>query len=119
MIEEILATVLENASLNVYLGSVPVNGDYPCVVYQKISAPEIRTHQGVVLYLPRFQITCWGKGDNAGADAIATAQTVKDVLDFNQTDFKLATKEAELDIDETEQNLYRRILDYFIWSETE
>lgn len=115
MIEETLVNVLQTAGLTVYPGSIPARGSYPCVVYQKISNPLIRTHVGNALEYPRFQLTCWGRGETAASQAITTAETVKTAIDLNQIDFKLATKESELDIDETEQGLYRRILDFFIW----
>lgn len=119
MIEEVLVDFLQDSGLTVYPDSIPAKGSYPCVVYQRISTPLIRTHEGNALQYPRFQLTCWGNGASGKADALQTADTVKSVLDLNQINFMLVTKEGEFDVNEPEPNLYRRILDFYIWSEAE
>ena len=120
MIEEVIVDLLQDNGFKVYPDSVPiVGGAYPCVVYQRISTPQIRTHAGNALQYPRFQFSCYGKGETGKSDALVTAQALKALLDLNQTDFILATKEGELDIEEIEPLMFRRILDFYIWSDAE
>jgi len=119
MIEETIVDLLQDNNINVYPDSAPVKAIYPCVVYQRISTPLIRTHSGNTLQYPRFQFSCYGKGENGKSDALTTAQSVKSLIDLNQTNFILATKEGELDIEEIEPLMFRRILDFYIWSDAE
>lgn len=110
--EPIIIDLLEGAGLTIYPDKVPAKGTYPCVVYQRISTPLIRTHVGDALEYPRIQLTCHAKTRKEAND---TAAIVKGILTNNTTDFKLATKESELDNNDDETNLYSRILEYFIW----
>ena len=112
-VETDLVTLLQAQGLTLYPGSIPVNGAYPCVVYQRISTPQVRSHQAVELEYPRFQLSCWAKTYKA---SIQTAETVKNVLDLNQTNFELATRESEFDLQDEEATLYRRVLEYFLWT---
>ena len=112
-VETELVTLLQDAGLTVYPLSIPEGGAFPCVVYQRISTPQIRSHEAVEMEHPRIQLACWGK---TFAQAVVTAETVKTALDLNQIDFKLAVQEGELDLKEPESNLYRRVLDFFIWT---
>jgi hypothetical protein len=110
-VQATLVALLQGEGLTVYPLSVPNNGTYPNVVYQMISNVQIRSHSGVALERPRMQLSCWGK---KYADCVSTAQAAKAAMDLNQTDFKLATKENELDARE-EAGLYRIVIDYFVW----
>jgi ribosomal protein S12 methylthiotransferase accessory factor YcaO len=107
-----LVTVLDGSGLNVYPLSVPEGGSYPCVVYQTVSNREVRYHGGSAGNHPRIQLACWGKSLET---AQTTAEAVKAVLDRNQTDFTLATRENEMDAKEVEPGYYRIILEYLIW----
>lgn len=111
--ETILKTVLDSTNYPVYALAVPTNGTYPCIVYQRISTFQMRSHSGNELERPRFQISCWA---NSYAEAKTVSEAVKTALDLNQVNFKLATKENELDDKEIETNLYRKILDFFVWN---
>lgn len=113
-VETVLITLLEGEGLDVYGGAIPENKPLPAVVYQRISTPQIRTHVGVAMEYPRMQITIWGSKQKDVSDI---AETINAVLDTNQINFKLATKENEFDITEVEPNLHRRILEYFIWTD--
>lgn len=110
--EATLKTVLDSTTYPVYALSIPANGVYPCIVYQRISTFQMRSHSGNYMERPRFQVSCWGK---TYAEAKAVSEAVKTALDLNQTNFKLATKEDELDDKEVETNLYRKILDFYVW----
>ena len=111
-----LPELLEDAGLTVYPDMAPEDADYPCVVYQRISTPKIRTHAGVVLEYPRYQFSCWSPRKQ---ETVQTADRVKEALDLNQIHFKLATQEEELDLPDQEAGLYRRVLDFFIWIDKE
>jgi hypothetical protein len=112
-VETTIVSVLETAGLTVYPGSIPANGTYPNVVYQRISTAQIRSHAGVEMERPRFQFSCWGK---KYSDSLSTAQVVKNALDLNQIDFKLAVQDSELDLKDVETGLYRKVIDMFIWT---
>lgn len=111
--EQTLKTLLSNIGYPVYALSIPSNGTIPCYVYQKISSVEIRSHSGNELERARFQVSCWG---NTYEQAKTLAQAVKTALDLNKINFKLATKENEIDEKETESNLYRVIVDFYLWN---
>ncbi len=111
--QETLVTLLSGQGLTIYPLSVPVDGTYPNVVYQTISNRQFRSHSKVEMERPRMQLSCWAK---KYAECVATAQTVKAAMDLNQMDFKLATKENEIDAKEVESGIYRIILDYFVWA---
>src|SRR5688500_3290515 len=96
-----LPDLLEDAGLTVYPDFAPEKaGD--CVVYQRISTPQIRYHGGVALEYPRYQFSCWS--DNKGK-TIELAHRVKAALDLNNVHFKLATQESEQDIPDQEAGL--------------
>lgn len=114
-IQETLTALLAGKGLTVYPLSVPVKGTYPNVVYQMISNRQVRSHVGVEAERPRMQLSVWAKGQDAYLQCVATAQTVKNAMDLNKTDFMLATKENEMDAKEVEPEMYRVILDYFVW----
>ena len=111
-IETDLVALLQAQGLTLYPGSIPENGTYPNVVYQRITTTDIRSHKGIEIERPRFQLSCWAKSYKT---SVETAQTVKAVLDLNQIQFKLATRENEFDFPDVEAKLYRRILEYILW----
>ena len=118
-VQEDLVAVLEDAGLKLYPNAVPAkDAIYPNVVYQQISSKQIRYHRrdgsdsGTAMERPRIQLSVHGRSK---ATVMQTAQTVKGALDFNQTDFILATRENEMDAKEIESGIYRVMLDYFIW----
>lgn len=111
-VETDLDALLKAQGLTVYPGSIPENGNYPNVVYQLVLSTDIRSHEGIAMEKPRFQLSCWAKTKKA---SVETAQTVKAVLDLNQTNFKLATRVNEFDFPDVEAKLYRRILEYVLW----
>jgi hypothetical protein len=110
--ETTLKTVLDATGYPVYALSIPADGNYPCIVYQMISNLNIRSHAGNEMEKARFQISCWGK---TYGEAVTLSEAVETVLDLNQINFELATKENELDDKEVETNLYRKILDFYVW----
>lgn len=88
----------------------------PCVVYQRISTRQFRAMEGNSLERPRMQLSVWSDDYD---ECSATAETVKGLIDLNQTDFHLAYKDNELESDvPDESGLYQIILDFiFLYKE--
>lgn len=111
--ESTLKSLLTTLGYPVYTLYVPANGTLPCYVYQKVSdSAFVRSHSGNEMNRARFQVSCWGK---TYSEAITLADALETALDLNQTNFKLATKENELDDSEVESGLYRKIVDFYIY----
>lgn len=110
---EDVVELLTGQGLKVYPLSVPAkDAIYPNVAYQMISNREFRSHAGAEAQRPRVQLACHGK---TYASCRATAETVKAAMDLNRTDFMLATRENEFHAKEVEPEIYRIVLDYFVW----
>ena len=110
--EEILKPLLKTLGYPVYADSVPTDGSYPCIVFQRITTYQYRSHTGNEMERPRFQISCWSK---TPTEAKTLSESVKSLLDLNVTNFKLATKENELDDKEMETGLYRKLLEFYVY----
>ena len=85
----------------------------PCMTYKKISGIEHRSHSGTDARQSRYQIDCWG---DTYAKAKNLAETLIAGLDGNKTNWKLSTVENELEVMEEEENLYRVIIEIYLWS---
>lgn len=112
-IEEIIKSKLKTNGVKTYPLSVPVDGTYPCAVYQRVSTVQLRSHSGNTAEKARMQLTCWAKTES-GCKTLAG--TVCGLLDLNRTDFLLATKENEDDVQEQELGLFSCVLEFFIWN---
>lgn len=115
-VENDIITLLNTTGKKAYHLSLPDNpNDYelPVMVLQRISTTTDKTHGGNAFERARFQVTCWATTFSA---CRALALEVKNLMDLNQTNFELATKENEIDTKEVETNLYGTILDFFVWS---
>ena len=111
-VEITLVSLLEAHGLKVYPGSIPENGTYPNVVFQRVLTTDLRSHEAIEMEMPRFQLSCWAKSYKASVD---TAQIVKNALNLNQTDFKLSIRVNEFDTRDQETTLFRRLLEYILW----
>jgi hypothetical protein len=104
-----------------YPSVLPENPTYPAISYRRIDAPNVaQTHEATPAGLarPRFQFDCWG---TTATSAKAVGEQVRLALEGYQN------KAANPRIDgiiladrrdgprETGSNLYRDILDFFIW----
>lgn len=114
MIESKLVQLLESYGLKVYPLRMPETPTLPCVVYQRVSTQQVRTHEAAEMEYPRMQLSCWA---DKYLQAIQTAQIVKDALDLNRTTFKLAILDGELDLQDEESNRKRRVLEFIIWDD--
>lgn len=111
-IEETVVTTLQGMGANVYPLVAPEDAPYPFIVYQRVSTLPIRSHAGNVMDRPRYQISVWS---NSYEQVVDVAENIKQALDLNQADFKLATRESEIESTDAEPGLYRKVLDFFIW----
>lgn len=111
--EDVHALLTASPALTAYPLSVPTNGTFPCVVYQRISTNPQRTMSGNGLEKVRFQLKCWG---TTYESSLGNAKAVKTKFDLNQTNFVLSTRENEFTTKEIESGLYSTVLEFFIWS---
>ena len=111
--EDIYSLLTASPALTAYPLSVPTDGSFPCVVYQRIATVQNRHMTGNGLEKIRYQLTAWGK---TYASSLATAKSAKIKFDLNTTNFVLATKENQLEAKEVETGLYSTILEFYIWS---
>lgn len=112
-VEAQAVAALTAAGITAYPMKAPTGASPPFVVYQRISTDPLRSHDGTQMEQTRLQVTCWAEKYN---QALSTAETVKQALDLNQLHFKISTKAGEFDMVEPEVNLYRRVLDFLIWT---
>lgn len=111
--EDIYSLLIASPTLTAYPLSVPTDGTFPCVVYQRISTTQGRYMTGNGLEKIRYQLTCYGK---TYSSSLSAAKSVKTKFDLNTTNFVLATKENQLEAKEVETGLYSTILEFYIWS---
>src|SRR5919106_6592949 len=98
-IEHTLITLLQGRGANVYPLVAPEKAAYPLIVYQRVSTAPIRSHAGAVMDRARFQVAIWS---NKYEQVVEIAESIKDTVDLNTTDFELATRESELDSTDAE-----------------
>ena len=102
--------------LTVFPDKVPDDNsaDYPCVVYQDVDGIPLRTHSSIYSTRYRYRFSCWGKSKE---DSLALAETVKQRLDLNNTNFTMAVLINVSSAVEVEPSMYRKVLEFFIWSD--
>lgn len=94
--------------------SMPKQGaTLPGGCYQFISETNMRHHGGQDLVRRRLQVSCWA---NTYAAAVTLADSVKAALNLNQTNIELITAESISDFKDVEANLYRRIVEFYVWN---
>lgn len=96
-----------------YPDSMPQGAAIPGMAYQFISERNFPSHSGAGLTRRRLQVSCWGK-TRAAADTLAAS--VKSSLSYDQTNVELITPEDLSDFKDPESGLYRRIVEFFVWS---
>lgn len=112
MTETALVTKLKTITgKEAYALEKPKSDNY-CVVYQQISMVKARAHDGGGLFRSRYQLSCYGP---TFADSRNMARAIITALDGNTSDFLLSTMENMLVTKEIDSNLYRSIVDVFIW----
>jgi len=90
----------------------PVGATMPCMVYQFISEQPGRHHGGTDITRRRLQVACWAK---TYAAAVTLADSVVAALNLNQTNIELITHEDTNDFEDTESDLKRRIVQFYVW----
>lgn len=87
------------------------NGVNNCIIYQQISDVPIRTHSGNVGSKTRVQMTIFNE-TLAGCKVMANS--VKNLLDLNKTNFVLSWNIDDIIIKDIESGLFQEILDFYI-----
>ena len=112
ILEDTIVSVLENVGVIPYPLVAPHDPVTPCVVYQRITHPPFRTHEGNAADRGLWQFSCYAHERN---EVLDLAETVRAAFDLNQIDFELATMESEIETIDADSQLYRKILDFNIW----
>lgn len=81
--------------------------------YQFISEVPMRHHGGNDMVRRRLQVSCWGR---TYASAITLADSVKAALNLNQSNIELITAETISDFIDEKAQLYRRIVEFYVWN---
>lgn len=111
-IDSVIATKLAAVGA-VYPLSMPAGATLPGMCYQFISETPMRYHGGENLVRRRLQVSCWAK---TYAAAITLADSVRAALNLNQTNIELITAETIADFKDAEAELYRRIVEFYVWN---
>lgn len=108
----------------VYPLILPQNAAFPAITFQKVSGSRSHSQSGPSnLAHPRFQISCWAKGDTAYPDAKGLAAQVRQAIDgFKGTmggaggvDVQSCELVSEVDGYVGESYLYVVHLDFVMW----
>lgn len=96
----------------VYPVTMPPGATLPGMCYQFISEVPMRHHGGADMVRRRLQVACWAR---TYAAAVTLGDSVRAALDLNQTNIELITAENIADFKDAEAQLYRRIVEFFVW----
>lgn len=110
-IESVIVSKLSSIGA-VYPLSMPKGATLPGMCYQFISEIPMRHHGGADMVRRRLQVSCWAK---TYAAAITLGDSVRAALDLNQTNIELITAENISDYKDPEAELYRRIVEFYVW----
>jgi hypothetical protein len=110
-IESVIATKLAAVGA-VYPLTMPPGATLPGMCYQFISEIPYRHHGGEDMVRRRLQVACWA---NTYAAAVTLGDSVRAALNLNQSNIELITAENISDFKDPEAQLYRRIVEFFVW----
>lgn len=110
-IESVIVSKLASVGA-VYPVSMPPNATLPGMCYQFISEVPMRHHTGETMVRRRLQVSCWAR---TYAGAVTLGDSVRAALNLNQTNIELITAENISDFKDNEAELYRRIVEFFVW----
>lgn len=113
-IDSVIAAKLAAVGTFYPISMPSVGATLPGGCYQFISEINMRHHGGSDMVRRRLQVSCWGR---TYAAAITLADSVKAALDLNQTNIELITAETISDFKDVESELYRRIVEFYVWNE--
>lgn len=111
-IESVIASKLASVGAT-YPLSMPTNATLPGMCYQFISEVQMRHHGGQDMVRRRLQVSCWAR---TYAAAVTLGDSVKAALNLNQTNIELITAETISDFKDAEAEMYRRIVEFYVWS---
>ena len=113
-IESVIAAKLASVG-TFYPVTMPNKGaTLPGGCYQFISQVETRHHGGADMVRRRLQVSCWA---TSYAAAVTLGDSVRTALNLNQTNIELITAENISDFIDAESNLYRRIVEFYVYDE--
>lgn len=111
-IESVIAGKLAAVG-QVYPVTMPKTGVVlPGMCYQFISEIQMRHHGGEDMVRRRLQVSCWAK---TYAAAVTLGDSVRAELNLNKSNIELITAENISDFKDPEAELYRRIVEFFVW----
>lgn len=113
-IDSIIASKLQSLGTFYPLSMPSVGAVLPGGCYQFISEVNMRHHGGADMVRRRLQVSCWAR---TYAAAITLADSVKAALDLNQSSIELITAETISDFKDEEAQLFRRIVEFYVWNE--
>jgi hypothetical protein len=96
-----------------YPDSMPAGATIPGMAYQFISERQFPSQSGPALKRRRLQVSCWG---TTKAMSETLADSVRAALDYNKTGIELIAPVDQGDFKDPESGLYRRTIDFFVWS---
>ena len=111
-IESVIVGKLQSVGA-VYPLSLPTGATLPAMVYQFISEIPIGHQGGEDMVPPRLQVACWAK---TYAAAVTLGDSVRAALNLNQTNIELITAVNISDFKDPEAELYRRIVEFYVWN---
>jgi hypothetical protein len=112
--ESIIASKLSSLGA-AYPVTMPAQGaTLPGMCYQFISERQMRHHSGETMIRRRLQVSCWAK---TYAAAVTLGDSVRAALNLNKTNIELITAENISDFKDPEAELYRRIVEFYVWQE--
>lgn len=88
-------------------------GILPAIVYQRISTAPRRSHSKANRDKIRFQISVYGTTSNSVS---TVANSIVTTLEGGGGFSFLPTKENRFDIKEQQPNLFRTVLEFFVWN---
>ena len=97
----------------IYPNRLPDNPTLPAVVYQRITTMNVLASGDVPLIRARMQVDCW---DDSYLSVAAVAAQVHAALDMgSSTGLEASIPEDEDDSYDTDAQLHRKRLDFFVW----
>lgn len=111
-IDTVIASKLASVGTFYPLAMPSKGATLPGGCYQFISEVNMRHHGGADMVRRRLQVSCWAQ---TYAAAITLADSVKAALNLNRTNIELIVAETISDYIDEEAQLYRRIVEFYIW----
>lgn len=99
------------ANIAVYPNRLAQGTTFPAINYSSVGGSPSRQQDGRLRH-PRFHFNVWGTTYDEMLDAI---NKLMQTLDGYNSGTMSATYDGELDLDDPETNLFRRVIDFEMW----